>query len=127
MRITPDHVERAFRRIDDFYSVQGWEADPPATEEDVEQSVDPVVALLASVGLTVEAALAFRRHSDDGDLIGLLVGVLARELAEDDGDSLASPSPEFATPSPPPFTPDEQAAADSKRGQPSGDQRRTRP
>src|SRR5215207_9513805 len=55
MRITPGHIERAFRRIDDFYSVQGWEADPPAPEEDVEQCVEPVVALLASVGLTLEA------------------------------------------------------------------------
>jgi hypothetical protein len=89
MRITPGHIERAFRRIDDFYSVQGWEADPPSTEEDVEQSVEPVVALLASVGLTLEAVLAFKHYREDGsdaDLIGLLVGVLARELAEDGGD-----------------------------------------
>lgn len=89
MRITPGHIERAFRRIDDFYSVQGWEADPPAPEEDVEQCVEPVVALLASVGLTLEAVLAFKHHREDGsdaDLIGLLVGVLARELAEEGGD-----------------------------------------
>jgi hypothetical protein len=121
MRITPDHIDRAFRRIDDFYSVQGWEADPPASEEDVEQSVDPVVALLESVGLTVEAALAFKRHRDDADLIGLLVGVLARELAEDDGDC------ELATPSPPSFVPDKQPTANSQRRQARGDQRRTRP
>jgi hypothetical protein len=86
MRITPRHIERAFRRIDDFYTVQGWEADHPATEEDVEQSVEPVLALLASVGLTLEAVAAFRQHREGGrdeEFIGLLVGILARELAED--------------------------------------------
>lgn len=87
MRITPGHIERAFRRIDDFYSVQGWEADPLATEEDVEQSVEAVVALLASVGLTLEAVAAFRQQGgSDDEFIGLLVGVLARELAEDGSD-----------------------------------------
>lgn len=89
MRITPGHIERAFRRIDDFASVQGWKADPPTTEEDLEQSVEPIVALLDSVGLTVEAVVAFkhrREKGSDGEFIGLLVGVLARELAEDGGD-----------------------------------------
>jgi hypothetical protein len=89
MRITPRHIERAFRRIHDFYSVQGWEADPPATEEDVEQFVEPIVALLASVGLTPEAVVAFKQHrgaSSEEEVIGLLVGVLARELADEGGD-----------------------------------------
>jgi hypothetical protein len=86
MRITPRHIERAFRRIDDFYSVQGWPADHPTTEEDMEQSVEPIVALLTSVGLTLEAVVAFKRHREGGsdeEFIGLIVGVLARELAEE--------------------------------------------
>jgi hypothetical protein len=89
MRVTPRHIERAFRRLDDFYSVQGWDADLPATEEDVEQAVEPVVALLASVGLTVEAVTAFKQHrkrGSDAEFFGLLVGVLARELAADGDD-----------------------------------------
>jgi hypothetical protein len=90
VRITPRHIERAFRRIDDFASVQGWMADPPTTEEDLEQSVEPVVALLASVGLTLEAVVAFKHQrgkGSDGEFIGLLVGVLARELADEGDDS----------------------------------------
>ena len=86
MRITPEHIERALRRIDDFYTAQRWETAPPVTEQELEQSVPSVLALLASVGLTPEAALTFRRHRDgraDGELLGLLVGVLARELAEE--------------------------------------------
>jgi hypothetical protein len=86
MRITSAHIERAFRRIDDFYNVQGWKPGPPITERELEQSVRPVVALLESVGLTPEAAVAFKRHREggsDAELFGLLVGVLARELAEE--------------------------------------------
>jgi hypothetical protein len=89
MRITPGHIERAFQRIDDFYSVQGWDADPPVTEEDVERAVEPVVALLSSVGLTPEAVTTFKRHRErgtDAEFFGLLVGVLARELAADGED-----------------------------------------
>ena len=89
MRITPRHIERAFRRIDDFRRVQGWETNPPANEEDLEQSVEPIAALLASVGLTLEAVVAFKRHREegsDGEFFALLVGVLARELAEEGGD-----------------------------------------
>jgi hypothetical protein len=89
MRVTPRHIERAFRRLDDFYSVQGWDADPPVTEQDLEQAMEPVVALLASVGLTVEAVTAFKQHRTrgiDAEFFGLLVGVLARELAADGDD-----------------------------------------
>jgi hypothetical protein len=90
MRITPRHIERAFRRIDDFRRVQGWEANPPATEEELEQSVEPIVALLASVGLSMEAVVAFKHHREDGsdgEFFALLVGVLARELADEGDDS----------------------------------------
>jgi hypothetical protein len=89
MRITPGDIERAFRRIDDFYSVQGWNAELPVTEEDLERAVEPVVALLASVGLTREAVTEFKRHREhgsDAEFFGLLVGVLARELAADGDD-----------------------------------------
>jgi hypothetical protein len=89
MRITPRHIEQAFQRIDDFSRVQGWDANPPATEEDLEQSVEPIAALLASVGLTLEAVVAFKHHREqgsDGEFFALLVGVLARELAEEGGD-----------------------------------------
>jgi hypothetical protein len=89
MRITPRHIERAFRRIDDFSRVQGWEANPPTTEEDLEQSVEPIAALLSSVGLTLDAVVAFKHHREegsDGEFFALLVGVLARELAEEGGE-----------------------------------------
>jgi hypothetical protein len=58
------------------------------TEEQLEQSAASVFALLESVGLTLDAAVAFKRYREggsDAELFGLLVGVLARELAEEAG------------------------------------------
>ena len=88
MRITPAHIEQAFRRLDDFYRVQRWDAHPPTSEPDMKRSMGPVVALLASAGLDPEAVAAFRRRREggsDAEFVALLVGVVARDLAEDSG------------------------------------------